>query len=233
MQGMTFRPRNFRIWAAVACCIAPAARFAYGDLVILQKVEGASQSGEMTMRIKDDKARADLSSHVSTITNAATGEVVTLMHDRREFMRISGAAAKQLVERAKKMQQENEPAERPKLQPAGKKEKVNGREAERFTWETGDIKMTYWIAKDFPNYAAILAQVKKVQAGVTALAAGATPDPTEFPGMPVKTEMSVNGKRKVTTTLVSIKEEPVDSALFEIPAGYKELPSPAFAPAAQ
>jgi hypothetical protein len=203
-----------------------AARFAHGDLVIVQKVDGESQTGEMTVRIKDDKARTDVSPEVSTITDAATGEVITLMHARKEIMRISANAAKELLDRSKKMQQEPGGADRPKLQPTGKTEKVGGRMTERFTWEFGSMKLTYWIAKDYPDYASILAQIKKVQAGVTALAAGMTPDPAEFPGMPVKTEMIVNAKHKVTTTLVSVKEEPVDPKLFEIPPGYKELPPP-------
>jgi hypothetical protein len=45
--------------------------------------------------------------------------------------------------------------------------------------------------------------------------------------MVIRAELTINGQ-KVTTHLVSAEEKPVDAALFEVPAGYKELPSPQF-----
>ncbi len=43
--------------------------------------------------------------------------------------------------------------------------------------------------------------------------------------MPMKMLMDVPGQ-KVTVTLVSAKEEPVDPSIFTIPASYKEMPGP-------
>ena len=65
-----------------------------------------------------------------------------------------------------------------------------------------------------------------MQTGALALGSqGLMPDPTTFPGMTMKTEMELSGK-KVTTTTLSVKETPVSASLFEIPAGYKETPMP-------
>jgi hypothetical protein len=45
--------------------------------------------------------------------------------------------------------------------------------------------------------------------------------------MAIKTEMAVAGQ-KITTTLVSVKEQEVDPAVFELPKDYKEMATPAF-----
>src|SRR5688500_115410 len=53
---------------------------AHADLVIVQKVESPQQSGNMTIKVKDAKARADIAAQISTITDGATGDTITLMH---------------------------------------------------------------------------------------------------------------------------------------------------------
>src|SRR5580698_11472438 len=88
----------------------------HGDLVIVQKVEGAGQSGEQTIKIQGDKARTDLVQPVSVITDGATGDSVTLMHAQKSFLKVPAAQAKAMIEQVQKMRQSAEPA---KLQPAG------------------------------------------------------------------------------------------------------------------
>jgi hypothetical protein len=92
------------------------------------------------------------------------------------------------------------------------------------------VRFTYWIAKDFPNTESILAVMKSMQTGAALFASGFTPDPAEFRGLPLKTEMAVAGKKSFTATVVSVKEEPVDGAVFEVPGEYREMP-PAALPA--
>ena len=194
------------------------------DLVIVQHVDGSGQSGDQTIRIKDDKARADLAQQVSMITNGATGEVVTLMHAQKAFLKVTAAQTKAMMEQMKKLQPNAEP---PKLTPTGKKEKVGNYDCEVFTSNFGAISVTYWIAKDFPNYKAVLEQMEKMQAGsISAMGKGLMPELKDFPGMQIKTEMDLGGK-KVSTVLVSAKEENVDPASFDIPKDYKEASSPA------
>jgi hypothetical protein len=90
----------------------------------------------------------------------------------------------------------------------------------------GSLTTTYWLAKDFPNFQSVLAQLEKFQAGtVTAMGKGLMPDIKDFPGMPIKTELNFDGK-KIVTTLVSAKEDNVDPGLFTIPKDYKENTSP-------
>lgn len=194
------------------------------DLVIVQKVEGSGQSGEQTIKIKGDQARTDLAQQVSMITNGANGDVVTLMHAQKTFMRISAAQTKAMMEQMQKLKPGGEP---PKLTATGKKEKIGNYDCEIFTTNFGGVGVTYWIAKDFPNYSAVLAQMEKLQAGsISAMGKGLMPELKDFPGMQIKTEMDLGGK-KVSTLLVSAKEENVDPASFEIPKDYQEASAPA------
>jgi hypothetical protein len=212
-----------RIAASLASLLV-SAMVLRADLVIVQKVDGAGQSGEQTIKIKGDKARTDLAQMVSMITDGATGEIVTLMHTPRTYLKVAPEQTKAMMEQLQKSRPSAEPA---KLQPTGKKEKVGDYECEIFTANLGAITATYWIAKDFPNYQAVLGQLEKLQAGsISAMGNGLMPELKDFPGMMMKTEMDLGGK-KVVTTLLSAKEENVDPAIFKIPANYKPIASPA------
>jgi hypothetical protein len=202
---------------------------AHADFVIVQRVEGAMQSGMMTLKFKESKSRADVAPEMSTITDGATGEVITLMHLKKGFMRIPAESTKALMEEMQKRQKiAPKGADLPKLVPNGKKEKVENRECEVFTWNGTGVSATYWVARDYPNYAAISAAMEKcLNSGLAALSLQMTPRPNDFPGMVIKTEMLINGQ-KVTTTLVSVTDQNLDAALFVVPSDYKELPTPAF-----
>src|SRR5690349_13912001 len=103
------------------------------DLVVTQKVEGAGQAGDVTMRIKGDKVRADLPRDVSSITDTSTGEVVTLMHAQKTYLRIPPERTKALQERMQQLSGTQSGNESPKLKPTGRKEKVGEWDTEVFT----------------------------------------------------------------------------------------------------
>jgi hypothetical protein len=205
---------------AAVVLVAASAR---ADLILTQRVDGGGQTGEQTIRIKDGKSRADLASTLSLITDAATGDAFTLKHADRTFMKVPAEQSQAMLAEMKKQRGEAPP---PQLKPTGKKEKAGDYECEIFTADLGGLRVTYWIAKDFPNYTAIQKQLSAVQSGSLALASqGLMPDPATFPGMTMKTMIELSGK-KVTTTTLTVKETPVAADLFEIPRGYKETPSP-------
>lgn len=206
---------------AALLCVSALAR---ADLVIVQKVEGGGQSGEQTLRIKGDRARTDLAPQISVISDAASGESVTLMHAPKTFMRITAARSQALGE---KMPQRPPGGEPPKLTTTGQKEKIGRFDCEIFTTSFGGVSVTYWIAAAFPNYPAVLAQLAKMQAGsISAMGRGLMPALKDFPGLPLKTEMEMGGS-KLTTVLLSVQEEKVDPASFDIPKNYTEVSAPA------
>lgn len=207
---------------------------ARADLVVIQQVEGTGQKGTMTMKVKGTKARTDLSPEVSTITDGATGDVVTLMHQAKTFMRIPAASANELRERLQLGQVRGAapPATPPKLQPLGKKQKISGYDTELFAFELGTIKAKYWVAKTFPNYAAVLEQMDGAQSnGIASMMKGMTPGAGSFAGMPMKTEVEMKHPgssevQKITTTISSVQQQTVKDSEFDVPADYREAPAP-------
>jgi hypothetical protein len=207
----------------VVAGLLAAATLARADLVIVQHVEGGGQAGDQTIRIKGDKARTDLTPSVSMITDGATGEMVTLMHSGKTYLKTPSDQTKSMMDQLQKFRTSQEPA---KLQSTGKKEKVGEYDCDIYTTNLGSITITYWLAKDYPNYQEVLAQLIKFQAGaISAMGKGLMPELKDFPGMIMKTELLKGGK-KVVTTLVSAKEDNVDPGVFSIPKGYTEITSP-------
>ncbi|MDQ2868095.1 MAG: DUF4412 domain-containing protein [Verrucomicrobiota bacterium] len=205
------------------------------DLSLVQKVEGISPANaaginEITIKMKGTKARIETGAKASTIVDASTGEMITLMHDRKAVLRISGERAKAMAEMANKYAGKNEDKTKPELVPTGKMETVNGMDTEIYTTKGGTRPVTYWIAKNYPNAAAILKQMQAMLPKQWTMTQGGMPDYRDFPGLPVKTEFDMGGK-KVTTTLVSVKEDPISDAEFTIPADYSELKIPGLEPA--
>jgi hypothetical protein len=147
--------------------------------------------------------------------------MITLMHTGRQYLKVAPEQTKAMTEQLQKYRG----SEPPKLQPTGKKEKIGEYDCEIFTTGMGALTATYWIAKDFPNFQNVLAQLDKFQSGTISAMGKVLPDIKEFPGMTMKTEIVLNGK-KVTTTVISVKEDNVDPKIFDIPAGYKEITSP-------
>lgn len=204
---------------------------ARADLVITQKIEGSGQSGTMTMKIKGDKIRTDVSPEVSTITDAKSGDVTTIMNSQKSYMVIPASASKALMEKMQKGMAQASPGASPaavKLTDTGRKEKVNGYDTEVYTSSIGGMKMTYWIAPNFPDWKKVLDGMMAFQrGGLAAMTKGMMPAASDFTGMPVKTEVDM-GAQKITTTLESVKEEPVADTEFQIPAGYTEIKMPSF-----
>ena len=219
---------------AVAAILLAANFPAQADVVIVQKVEGAGgQNGEMTMKMKDGKSRTDVNPQMSMITDTQSGEVITLMHDQKSYMKISGDTTRAMLDRIRKMADDQSasatPKPAPKLKATGRKDKINGYDTEEYTCDANGKKITYWIAKDYPDYSAILAQMMKMQqGGLAAMMKGMMPEASEFPGMPIRTEMDNGYGDKITTTLISAKQEPVNATDMEVPAAYKEMTMPNF-----
>jgi len=114
--------------------------------------------------------------------------------------------------------------ERAKPVDTGKSEKVNDYTAEVYTAQTPAGKFTYWVAKDYPNAAALKEQMGVLQKSIQSKlgpAGSFLPDTATLPGVTLKTEMVIFG-RTTTTTLVSAKDASVDDADFQAPAGYTE-----------
>ena len=204
------------------------------DLVIEIKIESAAQNGNMTMKVKGDKVRTDMptgpAGAMSAITDLTTGDSVTLLHGQKMTMKVSGAQAKQMAELMKK--QVTAPggaaaAQSSKPQATGKTEKVGDFNTEIYTLAHPSGTYTFWVAKDFADYFKIKSELDKLnKASATGFGQGMGPDYGALPGMAVKTVAEMAGQ-KVTSTVLSVKQQLVDAGLFEAPADYQPMAQPA------
>jgi len=195
------------------------------DLTLVQKVDMAGTTGEMTIKFKGDKVRVDPAPDVSMITDSKTGDTVTLMHAEKKAMRISGDKMKAAADMVKKFTAASPTDQKAKLTPLGRKETVNGMTTEVFSAETGIGKALYYIAMNYPDGPAILQEMKAAQP--TALANSGTniPDLRDLPGVPVKIEMDT-ARGHVVMTLLSVKRDPIPSNVFDIPGSYTDMKMP-------
>jgi hypothetical protein len=200
-----------------------AAGVARADLVLVQRVEGGGMEGEMTIRIQGKKVRADIAPSISTIVDGDNGETIVLQHKTKIFNRISAEQTKALAEQLMVAQAGSTP---PKLTLTNEKKEVAGHQTQGYVWVVGQMKMKFWVCTDFPNADAIQQQLNGLQTmGLAPIAAGLMPDPKQMPGLRLRTEFEMGGS-KVATTIQTIKQEPVDPAIFEIPKGYREVALP-------
>ena len=207
-------------FSATVCC-------AYADLTMIQKVEGTGPTVDMTIRIKDGKARMDSNPAFATIIDGKTGEVINLMLDQKKIVRISADKMKAVAEMVNKYNSADKKDKdaKPTLVATGKNEKINGYDAEEYVYENSTFKATYWIAPLYPNGSAILKELEALNPQLWATAGMNLPDYRAFKGVPIKTIISAGGTN-MTTTLVSVKQDPIDAALFLPPKNFQEVKAP-------
>ena len=209
--------------AAIALVISARA-----DLTIVQKVEGiGTNMDQMIIKMKGDRTRIETGASTSTIIDGKTGDTITLLHSQKQVIRIPGERVKAMVEMANKFKAGGTAADQsPKLIATGKAEKVAGMDTQIYTSEGPQWKATYWIATSYPNASEILRQMQAMQPAQWGGQNSGIPDYRNFPGVPIKTVIDLGGKQ-ITSTLVSIKQDPIADADFAVPAGYTEMKLPA------
>jgi hypothetical protein len=200
----------------------------------------------MTIKVKGDKMRIDASPKLTTIFDGTTGEVINLMRDQKSVIRISPEKMKAVTDMLEKFKSQKAGPERPTLKPTGQKEIVNGYDTEQYTYDGQNFKATYWVAPNYPNGAAILAQLQSVKSEFWDAANTKMPDFRDFPGLPIrmqiiltkqdeqtKPEATPETKRprhselpghatEITSTITSVSQDPISDSEFTVPADYKE-----------
>ncbi len=226
-------------------CLFLAALHARADVIIVETMKNGSQTATITTKIKGDKSRTDISSqsadpanpsnpgdstHTSIIADLATGDIITLVHESKNFVKFSPDKTKGLVDDLQKSKA-NVLAS-PKIVDTGRAEKVGDYATEIYTAETQGAKYTYWVTKNFPDFASLQEQMRKFQIRQTDLKRrfgmkdDLSPDIWTLDGMAVKTEI-LNDKNETTVmAIVSARNQPIDDADFKIPADYTEMEQP-------
>lgn len=204
---------------------------ARADVTIVQQVEGAGPVAQVTMKIKGDKARIEATPQVTSIFDGKTGEVLSILNQQKMVMRMSAAQAKAAAAAvgaagpAGKAGAQPPAAGKLKVTPTGKKETINGFEAEEFVADGANYKASYWIARSYPQGDAIVKQLQAITPEAFSGGSMATPDFRDFPGLPIRTNMTI-GDMKVVSTITSVKLDPLPDTEFTVPAGFQEMKMP-------
>ena len=178
-------------------------------------------------RTEPGLARMANTNAMATIVNGKNGEVINLMLDQKKIVRISADKMKAVAEMVNKYAPADKKngAGTPKLVATGKKEKIGGYDADEYVYESPYFKATYWVAPQYPNGPAILAELKTLNPQMWAANGMNLPDYNTFNGVPIKSVVSAGGSQ-ITTTLVSVKQDPIDPAQFVPPADFQEIKMP-------
>ncbi len=200
---------------------------ARADLTIVQKVEGNDGTQRITMKVKGDKARVEVSPQITTIIDGKSGEITNLLHDRKIVMHIPGDKAKAMAEMAKSFVKEEAPTQAPP-KPTGKKETINGYATEEYVSDSPKFHASYWVATTYPNYQSILDQMSILQKGAFASVTKGMPDYHALPGLPLRTKVKIPGQPEITSTIESVSLDPLPASDFATPDGYSEMKMPDF-----
>jgi Domain of unknown function (DUF4412) len=205
-----------------------------------QAVEPARAGANMTIKIRGDRARIDASRQLTTIFDGKTGEVINLLNDQKTVVRISPDKLKAVTDMLDKFSDKKAAPEKPKLTPTGRKETVNGYATEQYTYDGPSFKAIYWIAPDYPDGAAILAQLQSIKSEFWDAANTRMPDFRDFPGLPIRTRMILSKKMpaekpgaspaghgtEITSTITSVSHDPINDSEFTVPGDFKETKLP-------
>jgi len=214
--------RKFAIlYSLIAIGLITSAR---GDLTIEQRVEAGGQKGDVTVKVKGDRERIDAPSQPVRIIDGKKGEMTDLIVDQKSFVRISAEQMKAAAETISKFNADKPAAEK-KLTSTGKKDTINGYETEEYVYETPQFKASFWVAPKYPDAQNILKQMQAPIAGAWKPSNLGMPDYTDFAGLPLKTVISV-GNNQVVTTIMSIKQDSLNAAEFEVPKEFQEVKAP-------
>src|SRR5881398_3171428 len=192
----------------------------------------------MTIKVKGDRARIDASSQISVIFDGRTGELINLLNDQKTVVRISPDKMRAIADMLNKFNSKQAGSEKPRLTPTGQRETINGYDTEQYTYDGPDFKATYWIAPNYPNGAAVLAQLQSIKSEFWDAANTKMPDFRDFPGLPIRTQLVMTKEEpapekkrtatpsghgtEITSTIKSVSREPISDSEFTVPNDFNE-----------
>lgn len=216
-----------KLLLTTTCLLVAFVAAASADLTLNQKVEqeGLPQ-GDMTitLKIKDGKIRMDAGPKASTIIDTKTGEMQTLMHERKMVMTVPAATLKAMRQMAEKQAggDSSTPPEPPKA--TGRTEKINGFVCEEYETTVDGSKVTMWLTQELPEAEKLLKQMELLSPKTTMYESMV--DHPELSGFPMRSTMTSPDGKTTTITVVGLSEKPLPAADFSVPAGYKPMAMP-------
>jgi hypothetical protein len=200
----------------------------------------AAVSTNMTIKVKGDKARIDASPQITAIFDGRTGELINLLNDQKTIVRISPDKMRAIADMLNQFSSNKANSDKPRLRPTGQRETINGYDTEQYSYEGPDFKATYWIAPNYPNGAAVLAQLQSIKSEFWDAANTKMPDFRDFPGLPIRMRMIVGKANpagghggsapdhptEITSTITGVSLDSIADSVFTVPANFKETKLP-------
>lgn len=204
------------------------------DFVVKETVQNLGRNQDVTIKLKDNHCRIDANPETTALLDTQSGVTTILLHQTKMFLNVKaeelGAEGNALK---KLLSQQTGNEETVDFQPTGKKEQINGYDTDEFVGKVAGLSVRVQVAKDFPNYQALLSALYAAQnaPGLNLFRALSIP-PDKYPGMPIRTTIEVLGQ-PVVTTVDYVQQSTLSESEFAIPEGYTELkPSQSPVPAA-
>lgn len=201
------------------------------DLILEQQTGDTNRTHVAILKLHGEKMRLDQPDNgISVIIDLKTRDSITLLTSNRTYLRKFGSEVRWEMEEERKLTHDTNQLDAPPALPVdtGKSEIVKDRPTEIYTWAgaNGETE-TLWVATNFPNYGAIRVELAKLDRfDAAGPHRNAQPELSRLPGMVIKSERAIKGRTAITT-LVSVKVQPVDASLFELPADYSPWKRPA------
>ena len=194
----------------------------------------------MTIKIKGDKARIDAPPKLTTIFDRSTGELLNLLNDQKTFVRASPQKMKAITDTLNAPANNKAGSQKPTLKPSGQREMIDRYDTDQYTYDGPDFKATYWIAPNYPNGAAILAQLQSIKSEFWDAANTKMPDFRDFPGLPIRMRVIVGKQNhaaahnaagsdhptEIISTVTGVSLDSIPDSEFTVPADFKEMQSP-------
>jgi len=202
----------------------------HADLILEQQSSDTNGTRVATLKLHGGKMRLDQGENaLSVIVDLKSRDSFTLLTTNKTYLNKFGSEVRWEMDEEKKHTHGTNDMDFPPARPVdtGKSETVDGRGAEIFTWSGArGLTETLCVATNFPNYNAIRTELVKLDrfndAGPHR---NGQPELSPLPGMVVKSQSLLRGHQQ-TTTLMSVKVEPVDASLFELPKDYSPWKRP-------
>lgn len=190
----------------------------------------------MTIKIKGDKARIDAPPKLTMIFDRSTGELINLLNDQKTKVRVSPEKLKAIGDILSAPGNNKTGPQKPMLMPTGQREMIDGYDTDQYTYDGPNFKATYWIAPNYPNGTAILAQLQSIKAELWDAANTKMPDFRDFPGLPLRMRIIV-GKRnpasghntgapdypaEVISNVTGVSLNSIPDTEFTVPADFRE-----------
>ncbi len=222
--------------AAFVAMLLAGTTSGWADLTVVQTIEPKTGSAKpsaisMTMRIKDSKARLDFKpeSHASVI-DLRSGKIYLLDHAAKQVVVMPMAQMKAAMAMAG--QAAGGAGEKTAPQKTGNAKIINGFKCQEYIRPAGAAgagRATFWMAEDidareldpFREFALTSAKVT----GLEAMA--------QLKGMLIASEIETTFQGETTRSRLevqSLNREPIDEAIFALPADYRTIEFPLLPP---